>query len=115
MLNKKITYRLIVFTLVGAVSFGCSSTPVMFTPKALSTQVINEQYYYCESCNIPTELVYQDDYQPLEPEITHTPVIKPIITSRTIKPRHNISRIKHKVHKKPVRKQHKPKQCIEWR
>ncbi len=112
MLNKKIAYSLAVFVLVGVVSFGCSSTPVMFTPKALSTQVINEQYYYCESCDKPTELMYQEDYQLLEPEITPTPVIKPIITSQIIKPRHNVSKTKHKAHKNPALKQHKPKQCI---
>lgn len=117
MLKIKTIRKLIIFFVVEVLVFGCSSTPILSTPKILSTQVVNEQYYYCESCNKPAELIYQE-YQPLEPDPTPIPTIKPVVVPTTIKTRQHVAKIKHKTHKKHAHKSiklHKPKQCIQWR
>lgn len=99
---------------------GCSSVPQLpINHTALFTQEVGQQYYYCESCNVPTELTMQV-YKPLEPDVVLTPTIKPIIpVDEPIKPKYKRSvkpKKKHKArkginyHKKP-----KTKQCIEWR
>lgn len=99
---------------------GCCSVPQLpINHTALFTQEAGQQYFYCESCNVPTELTMQV-YKPLEPDVVLTPIIKPIIpVDEPIKPKYKRSvkpKKKHKArkgtnyHKKP-----KTKQCIEWR
>ena len=99
---------------------GCSSVPQLpINHTALFTHEVGQQYYYCESCNLPTELAMQVN-KPLEPDVVLTPIIKHIIpVNEPIKQKHKRSvkpKIKHtsrksiNYHKKP-----KIKQCIEWR
>jgi len=99
----------------------------------LSTQIVGDrQYYYCESCNAPTQLSEQV-YKPLEPD-TAIPVIEPMVPAATniqmkshkpvIKRRiRSTSKYKHgkgklssmKVSKlKAVKKTGSSKTCIKW-
>lgn len=92
----------------------------------------DKQYYYCESCNVPTQLSEQV-YKPLEPDAV-IPLIEPMVpaitnvqmqTHEPIMKRRIISHNKHK-HKKsnsalvktPKSKVNKKpsssKTCIQW-
>ena len=113
--------KIIVLIIVANSLIACSSVPSLPTQiSSLSTQESNKQYYYCESCNIPTELSTQV-YKPLEPDTIIEPVIKPIpIISTSITERLTLRKKKghkikiHRIYKLKHKLKPKTKQCIEW-
>ncbi len=102
------------FTIVG-----CSSVPSLpLHTVSLSTEALGKQYYYCESCNIPTELSTQL-YKSLEPDVVIMPITKPFKSDKIInrflhkrKERHKSKIKKHKHYK--LKHKTSAKQCIQW-
>lgn len=94
--------------------FGCSSSAIPNIQK-LATTSKSQNYYYCESCPVPTQLVKQE-YLPLEPD---EPVVevKPIVVAEPVKP---VKRsIKHKRHhkRKAIKNSqtNRKPQCVQWK
>lgn len=108
----------------------CSNIPSLPDTHSLSTQSITQQYYYCESCVKPSDLVEQQ-YQALEPDAP-LPVITPIVLAKPDDTQTNVSKPKSQITKfkrrstaqKNKKSRHtkkvKPhittqnKQCIQW-
>lgn len=99
---------------LGISLLGCSSSAVP-SVKNLAATSKTQNYYYCESCPVPTKLVKQE-YLPLEPD---EPIIKiePVVISAQTKPTKR--RIKHKKHRKrksTINSQTNRKlQCVQWK
>jgi hypothetical protein len=104
--------------IMGTMVVACSSVPPLpLQTNNLSTQALGEQYYFCESCNIPTELSTQS-YKPLEPDTVIVPIIKPIMPTYTANNLQDHKKRSHKTkikkHKQRTLKKFTIKQCIEW-
>jgi hypothetical protein len=95
----------------------CSTIPQLPTNNiVLFTQESGHQYYYCESCNIPTELSIQV-YKPLEPDSVPT-IMKPVVKESIELNYKRRSKNKKKYKTNKIIKYYKKskiKQCIEWR
>ena len=92
---------------------GCSSNPPdLPTSWKLATTSKTQNYYYCESCPLPTKLTNQV-YQPLEPD---EPIVavKPVVEPAPVIKIKNTAKRRHKVKHKHKQTQIQNKQCIKW-
>lgn len=105
---------------VGILIISCSSVPNLpTTTKSLLTQESNNQYYYCESCPIPTKLS-KEFYKPLEPDVIPVENQENKIVIINNESSTNVIRKHVKKHKKYIKHKIKthyksqPKQCLKW-